>query len=124
MRTRRTVFSGGADDYMVKPINVKEMALRVEALLRRAKIASERRLAIGMATLDADALCVTRGEDVQVLPPKEFFLLFKLLSYPGRVFTRFEIMDEIWGYDSDSDEKTINVHISKLRARFWGLSRI
>ncbi len=111
-------FSGGADDYMVKPINVKEMALRVEALLRRAKIASERRLAIGMATLDADALCVMRGEDVQVLPPKEFFLLFKLLSYPGRVFTRFEIMDEIWGYDSDSDEKTINVHISKLRARF------
>lgn len=111
-------FTSGADDYMVKPIDIKELVLRVNALLRRSKIANERQLRIADITLDADALTVSKGRDTCVLSPKEFHLLFKLLSYPGRVFTRFEIMSEIWGYDSESDEKTINVHISKLRSRF------
>ena len=111
-------FSSGADDYMVKPIDIKELVLRVNALLRRSKIANERQLRIADVTLDADTLRVIKGEEIYTLSPKEFYLLFKLLSYPGRVFTRFEIMSEVWGYDSESDEKTINVHISKLRARF------
>lgn len=111
-------FTAGVDDYMVKPIDINEMVLRVAALLRRAKIANERRLCVGGTTLDADALSVASGGETVTLPQKEFQLLFKLLSYPGKVFTRFEIMDEIWGYDSESDEKTINVHISKLRSRF------
>ena len=113
-------FSSGADDYMVKPIDIKELILRVNALLRRSKIANERQLRIANITLDADNLTVTRDGNINVLSPKEFYLLFKLLSYPGRVFTRFEIMSEVWGYDSESDEKTINVHISKLRTRFEG----
>ena len=113
-------FSSGADDYMVKPIDIKELVLRVNALLRRSKIANERQLRIADITLDADTLRVIKGEEIYTLSPKEFYLLFKLLSYPGRVFTRFEIMSEVWGYDSESDEKTINVHISKLRARFEG----
>ena len=113
-------FSSGADDYMVKPIDIKELVLRVNALLRRSKIANERQLRIADITLDTDRLRVTKGEEMYTLSPKEFNLLFKLLSYPGRVFTRFEIMSEVWGYDSESDEKTINVHISKLRARFEG----
>jgi len=111
-------FSSGADDYMVKPIDIKELVLRVNALLRRSKITNERQLRIADVTLDADTLRVIKGADAYTLSPKEFYLLFKLLSYPGRVFTRFEIMSEVWGYDSESDEKTINVHISKLRARF------
>ena len=111
-------FSSGADDYMVKPIDIKELVLRVNALLRRSKIANERQLRVADVTLDADTLRVIKGEDAYTLAPKEFYLLFKLLSYPNRVFTRFEIMSEVWGYDSESDEKTINVHISKLRSKF------
>ena len=113
-------FSSGADDYMVKPIDIKELVLRVNALLRRSKIANERQLRITDVTLDADTLRVIKGEEIYTLSPKEFYLLFKLLSYLGRVFTRFEIMSEVWEYDSESDKKTINVHISKLRARFEG----
>ena len=113
-------FSSGADDYMVKPIDIKELILRVNALLRRSKIANERQLRIANITLDADTLTVIKDGNIYALSPKEFHLLFKLLSYPGRVFTRFEIMSEVWGYDSESDEKTINVHISKLRTRFEG----
>lgn len=111
-------FNLGADDYMVKPIDINELILRVNALLRRSKIANERRLVIGSTVLDSDAYSVTFNGETVTLPQKEFLLLFKLLSYPDRVFTRFEIMDEIWGYESESDEKTINVHISKLRSRY------
>lgn len=111
-------FNLGADDYMVKPIDINELVLRVNAILRRSRIANERRLVIGSTVLDADSFTVSAGGSTSALPQKEFLLLFKLLSYPGRIFTRYEIMDEIWGYDSESDEKTINVHISKLRSRF------
>lgn len=111
-------FSLGADDYMVKPIDIKEMVLRVSALLRRSKIAAERRLMIGTTELDIDKLSVTKNDTCIYLPPKEFFLLYKLLSYPDKVFTRFDIMDEIWGYDTESTTKTVDVHISKLRSKF------
>ena len=111
-------FNLGADDYMVKPIDINELVLRVNAILRRSRIANERRLVIGSTVLDADSFTVSAGGSTSALPQKEFLLLFKLLSYPGRIFTRYEIMDEIWCYDSESDEKTINVHISKLRSRF------
>jgi DNA-binding response OmpR family regulator len=111
-------FNLGADDYMVKPIDINELILRVTALLRRSKIANERKLVIGSTVLHSEAYSVTCTGETCTLPQKEFLLIFKLLSYPDRVFTRFEIMDEIWGFESESDEKTINVHISKLRSRF------
>lgn len=113
-----TGFSLGADDYMVKPIDIKEMVLRVSALLRRSQIAAERKLMIGETELDIDKLSVSKNDTIIILPPKEFFLLYKLLSYPERVFTRYEIMDEIWGYDTESTTKTVDVHISKLRSKF------
>ncbi len=111
-------FNLGVDDYMVKPIDINELILRVNAILRRSKIANERKVVIGSTILDSEAFTVTTSNETVTLPQKEFLLLFKLLSYPDRVFTRFEIMDEIWGYESESDEKTINVHISKLRSRY------
>lgn len=111
-------FNLGADDYMVKPIDINELTLRVNALLRRSKIANEKRIVIGNTVLDSESYTVTTEGESVTLPQKEFLLLFKLLSYPDRVFTRFEIMEEIWGYESESDEKTINVHISKLRNRY------
>ncbi len=116
---KREAFSAGADDYMVKPIDEEELLLRVSALLRRAKIATERRLTVGRYTLNYDALSVTgSGEGEQILPQKEFLLLFKLLSYPGKIFTRRQLMDELWGMESDTDERTVDVHIKRLRDRF------
>ncbi len=114
----RRAFGAGADDYMIKPINVNELVLRVEALLRRAKISSEKKITVGETVLDYDALTVSvRGKET-VLPQKEFFLLYKLLSYPNKIFTRPQLMDEIWGMFSESDERTVNVHINRLRDRF------
>jgi DNA-binding response OmpR family regulator len=98
------------------------MLLRIKALLRRAKIASERKITLGNVTLDYDSLTVTRGEESQVLPQKEFYLLYKLLSYPGKIFTRIQLMDEIWGADSDTGWETVTVHIGRLRKRFEGWS--
>ena len=116
---KRQAFSAGADDYMVKPIDEEELLLRVSALLRRAKIATERRLTVGRYTLSYDALSVKDADcGEQILPQKEFLLLFKLLSYPGRIFTRRQLMDEIWGMESDTDERTVDVHIKRLRDRF------
>ena len=113
-------FLVGTDDYMTKPIDEEEMLLRIKALLRRAQIASERKLTVGDVVLDYDALTVTRGGEVQELPQKEFLLLYKLLSYPGKIFTRIQLMDEIWGADSDTGWETVTVHIGRLRRRFEG----
>ena len=111
-------FLVGTDDYMTKPVDMEEMLLRIRALLRRAQIVSERKLTIGEVTLLYDSLTVTRGEDRQTLPQKEFYLLYKLLSYPDKIFTRIQLMDEIWGMESDSADTTVNVHINRLRRRF------
>lgn len=111
-------FLVGTDDYMTKPIDEEEMLLRIKALLRRAKIVSERRIVIGDVVLDYDALTVSRGGETQELPKKEFLLLYKLLSYPGKIFTRIQLMDEIWGADSDTGWETVTVHVGRLRKRF------
>ena len=113
-------FLVGTDDYMTKPIDEEEMLLRIRALLRRAKIANDRRIIIGDVVLDYDTLTVSRGSEVQELPRKEFLLLYKLLSYPGKIFTRIQLMDEIWGADSETGWETVTVHIGRLRKRFEG----
>ncbi|NMD37684.1 MAG: response regulator transcription factor [Christensenellaceae bacterium] len=111
-------FRVGTDDYMTKPVDLEELLLRVKALLRRAKIINERKLQVGDVVLDYDAMTVTRpGESIE-LPQKEFMLLYKLLSYPGKIFTRIQLMDEIWGYDSETGWETVTVHIARLRKRF------
>ena len=114
----RMGFVSGTDDYMVKPINVNEMVLRVGALLRRAQMINDRRQIIGETIMECDSLTVSVDGVSMVLPQKEFMLLYKMASFPGKIFTRQQLMDEIWGYESESDEKTINVHISKLRSRY------
>ena len=111
-------FLSGTDDYMVKPVNVNEMVLRVSALLRRAQMIHDRRQVLGSTVLECDSLTVTTGEESFNLPQKEFMLLYKMASYPGKIFTRQQLMDEIWGYDSDSDTHTVDVHIGRLRERF------
>lgn len=113
-------FIVGTDDYITKPIDDEEMLYRIKALLRRAKIATEHRIEIGDAVLDYDSLTVSRRDEVQELPQKEFLLLYKLLSYPGKIFTRIQLMDEIWGADSDTGWETVTVHIARLRKRFEG----
>ena len=115
---KRKGFIVGTDDYMTKPVDEEEMILRIRALLRRAQIVNERRITIADVCLDYDSLTVSRGDESQTLPRKEFYLLYKLLSYPGKIFTRIQLMDEIWGMESQSDDNTINVHINRLRKRF------
>lgn len=114
----RTGFQSGTDDYMVKPVNVNEMVLRVEALLRRAQMINERRQVLGNTILECDSLTVTMEDGSMVLPQKEFMLLYKMASFPGKIFTRQQLMDDIWGYDSDSDTHTVDVRIGRLRDRF------
>ena len=113
-------FLVGTDDYMTKPVDEEEMLLRIKALLRRAQIVSERRIVVGDVVLDYDAMTVSRGGEDQELPQKEFLLLYKLLSYPGKIFTRIQLMDEIWGADSETGWETVTVHIGRLRKRFEG----
>lgn len=111
-------FMAGTDDYMIKPINMKEMVLRAKALLRRAQIANEKKLIIGGTILNYDALTIKTKEEEFDMPPKEFYLLFKLLSNPNKIFTRLDLMDEIWGMDSEVDDRTVDSHIKKLRRKF------
>ena len=111
-------FMLGTDDYMIKPINMQEMILRVKALLRRAQIANERKLKVGSTILDYDALTIKTENNIYDMPPKEFYLIFKLLSSPNKIFTRLELMDEIWGMDTEIDDRTIDSHIKKLRRKF------
>ena len=113
-------FAVGTDDYMTKPVNQDEFLYRIKALLRRARIANERRIVLGDVVLDYDSLTVTKGDEVQELPQKEFLLLYKLLSYPGKIFTRIQLMDEIWGAESETGWETVTVHVSRLRKRFEG----
>ena len=114
----RLGFVSGTDDYMVKPVNVNEMVLRVGALLRRSQMINERRQVIGDTTMEYDSLTVTSQGKSVVLPQKEFMLLYKMASFPGRIFTRQQLMDDIWGYDSETDIHTVEVHIGRLRERF------
>lgn len=111
-------FSLGTDDYMVKPVDLDEMVLRVKALLRRCSIMSPRKIQLPHTILDYDSLMVTWGPEAFMLPQKEFYLLYKLVSYPNKIFTRIQLMDEIWGKNSPSDVQTIDVHINRLRRRF------
>lgn len=111
-------FLSGTDDYMVKPVNVGEMVLRVGALLRRAQMINERKQVLGGTVLEYDSFSVTAGGKSVVLPQKEFLLLYKMASYPGKIFTRQQLMDDIWGFDSESDSHTVDVHIGRLRDRF------
>lgn len=119
---KRKGFLVGTDDYMTKPIDETEMLLRIKALLRRAKIATEHKITIGDVVIDYDSLSVTKDGQTQELPQKEFMLLYKLLSYPGKIFTRIQLMDEIWGSESDTGWETVTVHIGRLRKRFEGWS--
>lgn len=111
-------FLVGTDDYMTKPFDEQEMLLRIKALLRRAQIASSHKLVIGETTLDYNTLAVTRNEVQTFLPQKEFYLLFKLMSYPDKIFTRLQLLEEIWGLETKTDDHTLNVHINRLRDKF------
>ena len=114
----REGFISGTDDYMVKPININEMVLRVGALLRRAQMINDRKLIFGKTIMELDSFSVYTEHESFILPQKEFMLLYKMASYPGKIFTRHQLMDEIWGYDNESDTHTVDVHIARLRDKF------
>ncbi len=114
---KQLMFQAGIDDYMVKPVDVNEMILRVGALLRRAKIFNDRKIVCRSSILDYDAMTVTINQEEISLPQKEFQLLYKLVSYPNKIFTRQQLMDEIWGMESETDERTVDVHVNRLRER-------
>lgn len=111
-------FTSGADDYLRKPVDLNEMLLRVSALLRRSQMISEKRQLVGGAELILESFTVRADGVDTVLPQKEFLVLYKLASYPGKIFTKQQIMDEIWGYESDTDQHSVEVHIGRLRERF------
>ena len=115
---KRKGFIIGTDDYMVKPVDEDEMILRIAALLRRSRIVNEHRLIVGGTLLDYDSFSVSSDGYISQLPRKEFLLLYKLLSYPGKIFTRRQLLDEIWDMATDTDERTVDVHINRLRDRF------
>lgn len=117
-KSKQRAFSAGSDDYMVKPVDLNELSLRMSALLRRSHSISRRKIIIGDAVLDSDTFTVVEGPQSTVLPPKEFLVLFKLCSSPDRIFTRRDIMDDVWGIQAESGERTVDVHIKRLRKRF------
>ena len=113
-------FIVGTDDYITKPIDEEKLLLRIKALLRRAKIVNDKKIEIGNVVLDYNSFTVSKGDEIQELPQKEFMLLYKLISYPGQIFTRIQLMDEIWGTDSETGWETVTVHVGRLRKRFGG----
>ena len=115
---RKEGFRVGIDDFMAKPIDNEELLLHVKALLRRARIVSEHKITVGNVVLDYDSFTVSRTGETMELPQKEFLLLYKLLSYPDKIFTRIQLMDEIWGMNCDTGWETLTVHINRLRKRF------
>lgn len=117
-KDKKKGFLAGTDDYMAKPIDEEEMVLRIKALMRRAKIANEHKIEIGDVILDYDSFSVSREDETIELPQKEFLLLYKLLSYPGKIFTRIQLMDEIWGANSETGWETVTVHVGRLRKKF------
>ena len=117
LEDKRTGFTAGADDYLTKPLELDELLLHVNALLRRSQAMTAHKIVVGETTLDYDSMTVTRGDTELMLPKKEFYLLFKLLSSPRQIFTRRQLMDEIWGMDAQSDERTVDVHIKRLREK-------
>ncbi|MBP3637279.1 MAG: response regulator transcription factor [Clostridia bacterium] len=117
LEDKRTGFTSGADDYLTKPVDLDELLLHVGALLRRSQAMTSHQLTVGDSLLDYDSLTITRGKESLTLPKKEFYLLFKLLSNPKQIFTRRQLMDEIWGMDVQSDERTVDVHIKRLREK-------
>ncbi len=118
LEDKRMGFGLGADDYMVKPIDMEEMLLRIEALLRRSNINSEKKLVMGSTEINEESYTVTVNGNSMSIPQKEFGILYLLLSYPGKIFTRQAIMDEIWGYETETDPRTVDVHIKRLREKF------
>lgn len=120
MADKKKGFIEGTDDYMVKPVDEEELLLRIAALLRRAQINNEHKITVGTTVLDYDTLTVADSTGRSVLPLKEFMLLYKLLSYPDKIFTRRQLIDEIWDLSSESDERTVDVHVNRLRDRFKG----
>ncbi len=117
---KKNGFALGIDDYMTKPVHYEELLWRVRALLRRAQINNEKKIVIGNVVMNEESNMVLRGEERISLPKKEFELLFKLLSYPNKVFTTSQLLDDIWGYETDSDETTVRTHVNRLRKRFAG----
>ena len=112
----------GADDYMVKPVDMEEMILRVSVLLKRVKSANKRKIVIGDLIIDYDQLSVTKHGKVYNLAQKEFYLLYKLISTPNTIFSRQELIEEIWGLESDSEYRTVDVHIKRLREKLSDLN--
>ena len=118
LEDKKKGFSIGADDYMVKPIDFEELILRIGAILRRSKIVIDHKITIGNTVLDYNSLSVTSNGECNTLPKKEFYLLFKLVSSPDTIFTRRQLLDEIWGMESMADERTVDVHIKRIRERY------
>lgn len=117
---KREGFLSGIDDYMVKPVNYEEVLWRIEALLRRAEVNCAKQIVLGDVALKADAYLVTRGEKTVRLPKKEFDLLYKLLSHPNMIFTKDQLLEDIWGYDTESGDHTVKTHVNRLRSKFGG----